>query len=283
MEEINGFSIGGNKIHAVAIKDVLRQIQEWIEEKSKTHYVVAANVHVVMEGYQNETMKATLGQADLVTPDGMPLVFVGRLRGFPLRHRTDGPGLMAAALEQGAPIGWRHYFYGSTPEVLAVLQSQIRERWPNIKIAGSYSPPFRPLTIEEDQAVVKQINAASADILWVGLGCPKQEHWMFDHKNTLRIPVMLGVGQAFDLLAGTKQRAPRWMCNYGLEWFYRLIHEPRRLWKRYFLYNPWFIVLVLYEQIIWLWEKKRKISFWFTEKKRGDQMVEGGMNNGNKG
>jgi N-acetylglucosaminyldiphosphoundecaprenol N-acetyl-beta-D-mannosaminyltransferase len=261
MEEINCFTIGGNKIHAVAIEDVLRQIQEWVDEKSKTHYVVAANVHVVMEGYQNEKMKAALGQADLVTPDGMPLVFVGRLRGFPLRQRTDGPGLMAVALEQGASIGWRHYFYGSTPEVLAVLQSKIRERWPNIQIAGSYSPPFRTLTIEEDQAIVNEINAASADILWIGLGCPKQERWMLEHKNTLRIPVMLGVGQAFDLLAGTKKRAPRWMCNCGLEWFYRLIQEPRRLWKRYLLYNPWFIRLVLYEQIIWLWKRKRKISF----------------------
>jgi N-acetylglucosaminyldiphosphoundecaprenol N-acetyl-beta-D-mannosaminyltransferase len=269
MEEIQCFSIGENKIHAVAIEDVLMRIQEWVNEKSKTHYVVAANVHVVMEGCHNEKMKAALGQADLVTPDGMPLVFVGKLRGFSLRQRTDGPGLMEAALKQGAPIGWRHYFYGSTPEVLAVLQSKIRERWPEIQIAGSYSPPFRTLTVEEDQAVVNEINAASADILWVGLGCPKQELWMLTHKDMLRIPVMLGVGQAFDLLAGTRQRAPRWMCNIGLEWFYRFIHEPRRLWKRYLINNPWFILLVLHEQIIWWWQRKKKLPSGLSERNGG--------------
>jgi N-acetylglucosaminyldiphosphoundecaprenol N-acetyl-beta-D-mannosaminyltransferase len=257
MEDCNYFTIGGIKIHAVSIKNVLRQIHGWIDEGSKSHYVVAANVHVIMEGFQNEEMKQALGQADLVTPDGMPLVIIGRLRGFPLRQRTDGPGLMAAALEQGVSTGWRHYFYGSTPEVLAVLQSKIRERWANIQIAGSYSPPFRVLTLEEDLAVINEINAASPDILWVGLGCPKQECWMLEHKDMLRIPVMIGVGQAFDLLAGTKKRAPLWMCNLGLEWFYRFIHEPRRLWKRYLLYNPWFIELFLREQIVWLWKRKK--------------------------
>jgi N-acetylglucosaminyldiphosphoundecaprenol N-acetyl-beta-D-mannosaminyltransferase len=261
MGDINYFTIGGNKVYAVSIKDVLSQIQSWIGEKNKSHYVVAANVHVVMEGFQNEKMKHALEQAALVTPDGMPLVIVSRLRGFPLRYRTDGPGIMAAGLDQGVSAGWRHYFYGSTPEVLAVLQSKIRERWPGTQIAGSYSPPFRNLTLEEDQAIVKAINAASPDILWIGLGCPKQERWMFEHKDTLHVPVMLGVGQAFDLLAGTKKRAPLWMCNLGLEWFYRFLHEPRRLWKRYLLYNPWFIELVLYEQIIWLWKRKRKFSF----------------------
>lgn len=242
------FEIDATRIDAVSVKDVLVQIEAWIDQRSRGHYVVAANVHAIMESVHDKRMGRALAGADLVTPDGMPLVVVARWRGFALRERTDGPRLMAAALERGLPDGWRHYFYGSTPGVLASLCAKTRERWPNIQIAGSHSPPFRALTVEENQDVVNEINAASPDILWVGLGCPKQELWMLEHKDTLRIPVMLGVGQAFDLLAGVKTHAPAWMSNLGLEWLYRLAREPRRVWKRYVIYNPEFIWLALAEE-----------------------------------
>jgi N-acetylglucosaminyldiphosphoundecaprenol N-acetyl-beta-D-mannosaminyltransferase len=181
----------------------------------------------------------------------MPLVVAARWRGFPLRRRADGPGLLAEALSQAGVNGWRHYFYGGTPEVLEKLRAQIQARWPDAVLVGQDAPPFRPLTPEEEAAAIARIHAARPDVLWVGLGCPKQERWMLAHSGRLGVPVMLGVGQAFDILAGTKKRAPGWMCNAGLEWLYRLAHEPRRLWKRYLLYNPWFVCLLLKEQAVW--------------------------------
>lgn len=233
------------RINPISHTRILAQMGEWIQSHSYGHTVVVANTHVVMESRENPTLGEAVAAASLVIPDGMPLVVVSRWRGYPLPGRSDGPTLMDIALGQEPYCSWRHYFYGGTPEVLAALC----EKYPQVVIAGQYAPPFRHLTPEEDQRVVAGINASGADVLWVGLGCPKQERWMFEHQNRLNVPVMLGVGQAFDILAGVKSRAPRWMQNTGLEWFYRLCKEPRRLWKRYLVYNPWFIFLVLREQI----------------------------------
>ena len=198
-----------------------------------------------MESRQNLTLGRAVRAASLVIPDGMPLVVVARWRGFPLKSRADGPGLMLKALSEEPGKHWRHYLYGGTPEVLAALKIQ----FPGITFAGMLAPPFRSLAPSEDDQVVAEINATKADVLWVGLGCPKQECWMFDHASRLNVPVMVGVGQAFDILAGVKSRAPLWMQNIGLEWLYRLFLEPNRLWKRYLIYNPWFILLVLWEQL----------------------------------
>lgn len=242
---IPSFNLIGTKINPLSHQQILAQMGQWVSARSCGHTVVVANTHVVMESRQLPALREAVDSASLVIPDGMPLVVVSRWRGFPLQSRSDGPGLMLKALTLEPYKNWRHYFYGGTPHV----QASLRACFPQTNIAGSYAPPFRPLTPDEDQAVIDQINALNVDVLWVGLGCPKQERWMFEHAHRLNVPVMLGVGQAFDILAGVKSRAPEWMQQVGLEWFYRLLKEPRRLWKRYLLYNPWFVSLVLREQL----------------------------------
>ena len=239
------FNLIGVRINALEHEQILADMGEWIRAHTHGHTIVLANTHVVMESRQNPALVEALAAATLVVPDGMPIMMAARSRGYPLRARADGPGLMQKALIREDCRAWRHYFYGGTTQVLASLL----QKYPNLQIAGVYAPPFRPLTPEEDALVVDEINASQADVLWVGLGCPKQERWMFEHAARLQVPVLLGVGQAFDILGGVKKRAPRWMCTIGLEWFYRLLSEPRRLWKRYLLYNPWFVWLYFREQV----------------------------------
>ena len=237
------------KINPLEHEQVLHQMDIWVKDQVRGRYVMVANTHSVMECHNNPDYEKIAQEADLIIPDGMPLVVIGRYRGFRLKQRADGPGLMLKAMRISAEKGWRHYFYGGTPETLALLLKRLRASWPDVQIAGSYSPPFRPLRNEEDENTVTLINNSHADVLWVGLGCPKQEKWMWEHQKKLNVPVMVGVGQAFDLFAGVKKRAPTWMCNLGLEWLYRLISEPRRVWKRYIINNPWFVCLFLMEEI----------------------------------
>ncbi len=251
------YPVVGSRVNAVQYDQILTQMRQWIRARSYGHFIVVANTHVVMESRSNPGLRQAVDEADLVIPDGMPLVVVGRMRGFSLPRRADGPGLVEAAFNLPLSAGWRHCFYGGTEESLCTFKACLDQRWPGLFVAGMYAPPFRPLTPEEDQVAIDRINAACPDVLWVGLGCPKQECWMLAHRDRLNVPVMLGVGQAFDILAGTKKRAPSWMCNFGLEWFYRLLHEPRRLWRRYLIYNPQFVCLVLREQIVW-WQSQRR-------------------------
>jgi N-acetylglucosaminyldiphosphoundecaprenol N-acetyl-beta-D-mannosaminyltransferase len=182
--------------------------------------------------------------ADLVVPDGVPLVWMMRRLGFPQQERVYGPDLtlriLEAAAQEGIPVG----FYGSTPQTLERLLENLRRRFPALQVAYRCSPPFRPLTPEEDETVVREINASGTRVLFVGLGCPKQERWMAAHKGRVQA-VMMGVGAAFDFLAALKPQAPRWMQRAGLEWLFRLLSEPRRLWRRYFYHNPRFAVLAL--------------------------------------
>lgn len=237
------------KVNAVQHEQVLNQMAQWIRHQERGRYVVVANTHSVMECQNNPNFERAAQNADLIIPDGMPLIWMGRQRGFPLVQRADGPGLMRKAMEISGETGWRHFFYGGTPKTLECLLRQSRAKWPQVQVSGSFAPPFRSLTIEEEATVTQVINQSNADILWVGLGCPKQEMWMWEHHHRLNVPVMLGVGQAFDLLAGIKHRAPAWMCVSGLEWLYRLAAEPRRLWKRYLINNSWFLWLVFLEEI----------------------------------
>jgi len=249
MKDLPAFTVLGVRVHAVQIPDVIAQMERWIAERSFGHVVVAANAHVVMEAYQNPRVRAAVNGADLVMPDGMPLVWLGRRRGFPLKERAYGPGVMAAFLRLSAGKGYRHFFYGSTPETLEALTRRIRDLYGEVEVAGTYSPPFRPLTPEEDEGVVRKLNGAKPDVLWVGLGCPKQELWMDEHRHRLRIPVLLGVGAAFDFLAGVKPQAPDWMGRHGLEWLFRLLSEPRRLWRRYLIQGAGFVYNVLGEEL----------------------------------
>jgi N-acetylglucosaminyldiphosphoundecaprenol N-acetyl-beta-D-mannosaminyltransferase len=212
--------------------------------RGESRYVCVANVHMVMEAYDDAEFRQIVNAADLVTPDGMPLVWVMRLQGLRQQERVYGPALtqfvLEAANREGIPVG----FYGSTPQTLEKLKRNVQERYPSLKIAYLYAPPFRPLTTEEDEEVVRAINDSGTRILFVGLGCPKQERWMAAHKGRVQA-VMLGVGAAFDFLAGVKPQAPHWMQRAGLEWLFRLLTEPRRLWRRYLINNPRFVLLVL--------------------------------------
>jgi N-acetylglucosaminyldiphosphoundecaprenol N-acetyl-beta-D-mannosaminyltransferase len=194
-----------------------------------------------MESQRDAELRAIHNAAGMVTPDGMPLVWISRATGFHHVERVYGPDLMLACCEVSQTAGYRHYFYGGAPGVPERLAERLQSRFAGLKVVGSYSPPFRALTPVEDASVVDQINRAGPDIVWVGLSTPKQERWMSEHRGRLHAPVLIGVGAAFDFHAGLKQQAPGWMQRSGLEWLYRLCQEPRRLWRRYLRNNPLFV------------------------------------------
>ena len=238
----------GVKVSAIDIPAALDIINNWVQT-GKQNYVTITGVHGVMESQRSPKIREIHNEAGLVTPDGMPLVWVSHLRGFKQVKRVYGPDLMLAVCNASAEHGYRHFFYGGNNGVGDMLAERLREKYPQLQVVGTYSPPFRPLTAEEDQAIVDQINQAKPDIVWVGLSTPKQELWMSSHLGRVNAPVMIGVGAAFDFHAGLKKQAPAWMQKRGLEWLFRLVTEPRRLWKRYFLNNPSFIALIVMQQL----------------------------------
>jgi len=207
-------------------------------------YVCATPVHAVMEGYDDPSFREVLNGAFLVVPDGMPVAWGLRLRGFNGQPRVSGPDVMLEVCQQAARKGLKIALYGSTPECLALLRERLPEVAPGIQIVYDYSPPWRALSLQEDDEIAAAINASGAQILFVGLGCPKQERWMRQHRDHISA-VMLGVGAAFDFHAGLLHRAPEWMRSSGLEWVYRLLQEPRRLWWRYLKHNPRFVYRVM--------------------------------------
>jgi N-acetylglucosaminyldiphosphoundecaprenol N-acetyl-beta-D-mannosaminyltransferase len=228
-------------VHTTSYQDACDRIQAWATAKTSC-YIIAANVHVVMTAYWQSHFREIVRKAALVTPDGMPLVWA--LRGLGVRHqpRVYGPDLMLAWCDRAATLGLTIYLYGGTEATLEKLQRNLEQRFPGLQIAGRYAPPFRPLTIEEETADIERIRATDAPVVFVGLGCPKQEEWMARQQGKLPA-VMVGVGAAFSFISGEVSQAPRWMMRLGLEWFYRLMMEPRRLWQRYFINNPTFIAL----------------------------------------
>lgn len=235
---VPGFRVLGARVHAVQIPDVILRMERWIEERGAGHYIAVTGMHGVMEAQQNPSFKDVLNAADLVVPDGMPLVWLARRHGYPLARRVYGPDLMQAFC--GKTGGrYRHFFYGGAPRVPDRLIQVLAQRF-GIGIAGAYSPPFRPLREEEEEEIVALIHRAAPDILWVGLSTPKQELWMHEHRARVRVPVIVGVGAAFDFLTGRVKQAPFWMREHGLEWLFRLIQEPRRLWRRYLIYGSKF-------------------------------------------
>lgn len=231
----------GVPVHATSYEDATDRILAWAST-GESRYVCVSNVHVVMEANDDETFRTILADADLVTPDGMPLVWGLRLLGVRGATRVYGPDLVpavcAAAAERQVPVG----FYGGTDASLSTLVTKLQQMFPALRVAYRWSPPFRALTREEEAEVVREIDGSGARILFVGLGCPKQERWMARHRGRIGA-VMLGVGAAFDFLAGAKRQAPPWMRRAGLEWSFRLLSEPRRLWRRYLYHNPRFIAL----------------------------------------
>lgn len=245
----------GVRIDATSYGDATAQVLAWAHA-GESRYVCCATVNNVMEARDHRPgnggdYASVMERADLVTSDGMPLVWALRALGVPDASRVYGPDLMAfvlaAAEREGVPVG----FYGGSTEVLERLQHEVRRRYPELEIAFTEAPPFRAVTRDEDERIVRGILDSGAKILFVGLGSPKQDRWMHAHRN--RIPsVMLGVGAAFDFWAGAKPQAPRWMQQSGLEWFFRLATEPRRLWRRYLKQNPRFAWLAV-TQILRSW------------------------------
>ena len=207
-------------------------------------YVCVSNVHTTVTAYNDPNYLKVQNEAAIAIPDGKPLSLISRLRGHRGAQRVAGPDLMPALLQLSESKGYRHYFYGSTEETLGALEKNLRERFPNLNIVGTCSPPFRPLSKEEDEAMIKEINSTNPDFVWVGLGAPKQEIWMNEHRGKINA-VMLGVGAAFDFHAGTVRRAPHWMQEMYLEWLYRLIQDPKRLFKRYIESNFKFMWLIV--------------------------------------
>lgn len=231
----------GSCIHAISYQDANEKILNWVLI-NQSRYVCAANVHMIMEAWDDPGFKEIINNADMVTPDGMPLVWMLRLKGSKDQQRVYGPTLMLRVLDMAAreniPVG----FYGGRPEVLEVLIHKMLMRYPGLSVVYSYSPPFRELTSDEDIEIISCIKDTGVKILFVGLGCPKQERWMALHLNRFSA-VMIGVGAAFDFHAGVVKQAPGWMQKAGLEWLFRFLQEPGRLWKRYLIQNPRFVVL----------------------------------------
>ena len=233
----------GVRVDPTSYAAAAAQVEVWTR-KAESRYVCVANVHMIMEAHDAPDFRDIVNAADLVTPDGMPLVWSLRRLGHPEQERVYGPDLtlhlLDIAAKQKVPVG----FYGSSANTLRHLMNFLDEKYPALDIRYSYSPPFRASTAREDEEVLRDVNASGCRILFVGLGCPKQERWMSGHRSKIQA-VMIGVGAAFDFFAGTKRQAPAWMMKLGLEWLFRLIQEPKRLWQRYLYHNPRFAILIL--------------------------------------
>lgn len=228
---------------AIDARQALDEIAGWID-RDDLQYVCVTGVHGVMECQNDPELSRIHNDSGLTVPDGMPMVWLGRWAGATGMERVCGPDLMLELCELAAQRGWSNFFYGGAPGTPERLSWHLVEMYPGLRIAGTYSPPFRALESSEKEDLVALINDAAPDLIWVGLSTPKQERWMAEFRSRLSAPVLLGVGAAFDLHAGLTTRAPVWMQRTGLEWFYRLIQEPRRLWRRYLTNNPRFVMKV---------------------------------------
>jgi N-acetylglucosaminyldiphosphoundecaprenol N-acetyl-beta-D-mannosaminyltransferase len=236
-------NILGIHIDAINMGQALETIGGWLARR-ESHYVCVTPAHVVMDCRRDPGLRAVINNSGLTTPDGMSIVWLLKLRGFRNVGRVSGPDLMTAVCRVSETRRWRHFFYGGAPGVAEALAGRLRTGFPKLQIAGSYCPPFRPLSAVEDRDAVDRINASNADIVWMGISSPRQDAWMAEHIGKINAPVMIGVGAAFDFLSGRKRRAPRWIQRAGMEWLFRLASEPRRLWRRYAQY-PLFVALAL--------------------------------------
>lgn len=232
-------NILGTNIAVTNMRETVSEI-EGNMENLRGKYICVSNVHTTVTACEDESYQRIQNGAAIALPDGKPLSLYQRKQGFTEAERVTGPDLMGELFARDN--GLRHYFYGGTEETIGILKEKLPAEYKNLRIAGMYSPPFRALTEQEDALAIKNINDAGADIIWVGLGAPKQERWMYEHQGKIN-GVMIGVGAGFDYYAGTIRRAPMWMQRMSLEWLYRLMQDPKRLFKRYFVTNFKFIRL----------------------------------------
>lgn len=238
MNRVNVLGVG---ISVLNLQSALAAMAGAIRERRKG-YVCVTGVHGVMEAQEDPDFKRVLNQAFLCTPDGMPMVWAGRMAGHREMSRVYGPDLMLEACAWSQSSGCRHFLYGGAEGVAALLAQKLRARFPRLQVVGTFTPPFRPLSVAELTTLQAQIASAKPDVLWVGLSTPKQERFMAEYLPKLDVTLMVGVGAAFDFLSGRVRQAPRWMQRSGLEWFYRLCSEPRRLARRYLRNNPLFLL-----------------------------------------
>lgn len=245
MEKVN---ILGVDVSAVNMATALSQVDTWIEQ-GRSEYVCFRDVHGVMAAQKDESLRRAHERSGMIAPDGMPLVWISHAWGYEQVGRVCGPDFMLEACKQSVDKGYRHFLYGGAPGVANMLSATLQDKYPGLHIVGSYCPPFRELTPAEDARAIKLITDSNANMVWVGLGSPKQEKWMADHVDRIGGAVLFGVGAAFDFHAGTVDRAPAWMQRSGLEWLYRLLSEPRRLWRRYIVMAPNFIVQILLQHV----------------------------------
>jgi N-acetylglucosaminyldiphosphoundecaprenol N-acetyl-beta-D-mannosaminyltransferase len=246
--DIPHYEVLGAKINAIRLDDIVPIFADWIERRERG-YVILTGVHGVIEMQDDPALLDINNRSALTTPDGMPIVWLGWRRGFRHVEKVYAPDIMERAYAAGVGRGWRHYLYGGDEGVAEALAEHIRTTHPGAQVAGTYTPPFRPLTPEEKADVVARIDGSRADIVWVGLGCPKQDRWMAEFRPLLEAPILVGVGAGFDFLAGRKPLAPRWFQRSGFEWLFRLASEPRRLWPRYSRVVPRFIGKVLADEV----------------------------------
>jgi len=242
IERVNVLGVGISVLNPGCCVQAMR---EALRRKTKG-YICITGVHGVMESQDDPEVKAIHNQAFLVTPDGMPMVWMGRLAGKPEMARVYGPDLL---LDMCGVPGVRHFFYGGSNGVAQQLKANLEHRFPGVQIVGVYEPPWRQLTLEEQASLARQVHETRPDVLWVGLSTPKQERFMAEYLPKLEVTLMVGVGAAFDFHSGRLKQAPRWMMRYGLEWLYRVYREPRRLWRRYLRNNPRFLVLALTQKL----------------------------------
>lgn len=238
----------GVGVHAVNIPLAVQAVADAVASNAKG-YVCVTGVHGVMEAQKNAQMRAILHAAFLNVPDGMPLVWTGRLQGFREMRRVYGPEFMLAVCERSMRDGWGHFLYGGKPGVAERLRAFLQERFPGIRVVGTFTPPFRPLSAEEETDLEERVRKANPDLLWVGLSTPKQELFMSHYSPRLDAKLMFGVGAAFDVWTGNIQDAPGWVKRAGLQWAHRLIQEPRRLWRRYAVIVPSFLCLILLQML----------------------------------
>ena len=246
--EFPEISILGSRVQLISVGQSVDRMERWIGEGGRNcHHIINTGFHGIWTGYQDPALRIVLNGADLWTPDGIAPIWVARLRGYRGIERCTGVEIMREFMRRANQRGYGSYFYGETESTLAALRTRLDTDFPGHRICGMYSPPFRRLTPDEDEEVIERINAARPDVLWVALGLPKQERWIYEHRHRLHVPVAIGVGAVLSFIAGTVDRCPEWIGRTGFEWVYRFIKEPRKLWRRDLIEGPRFVVSVALE------------------------------------
>ncbi len=235
-------NILGVGVSVLTMESVLQKIEAFLE-RGDHGYICVTGAQGIIEAQDDQSYRNILNSAFLTTPDGMPTVWLGKYHGYRDIGRVYGPRLMLGLCHNSVAKGYRHFLYGGRPGIAEKLKAELIHRYPGLQIAGTYTPPFRPLTPEEEADLFSQVQASGANVLWCGLGTPKQERFMAGYLDRLPVQLMIGVGAAFDILSGTTREAPEWVLRTGLTSIFRVCQEPRRLWKRYLLNNPRFMWL----------------------------------------